>query len=172
MEGRAGASACQYFFSIHFGWRPLHFMQYFAGGTLCEEGPKVASLARPRWTHATQRKIARALKFILSPALWSSDHMVSLPALIIQELVEPWNSLLLPLTTTTWCQCLTVMAHARVYLEFKIISHGSELDALPSKKQSQPTQPAGIIWPFMQNTPERKNIWTSNWKAVKCLQTI
>ena len=39
--------ASQYFFSIRFGWRPLHFMQYFAGGTLCEEGPKVASLARP-----------------------------------------------------------------------------------------------------------------------------
>ena len=35
MAGRAGASFCQYFFSIHFGWRPVHFMQYFAGGTLC-----------------------------------------------------------------------------------------------------------------------------------------
>ena len=59
MVGRAGASACQYFFSIHFGWRPLHFMQYFAGGTLCEEVPKVAHASVTACgEHSTRRKIA------------------------------------------------------------------------------------------------------------------
>ena len=67
-----------YFFSIRFGWRPLHFMQYFAGGTLCEEGPKVASLARP------------------------GEHTP--PS---GKLPEPWNlsSLQLYGLPTTWCPC-------------------------------------------------------------------